>query len=49
MPARGIRVERGLESSNTAAANSILKDLVDLHSLGLISRLKCVLSTVDKI
>ena len=31
-----------LESIDTAAANSILKDSVDLHSLGLISRLKCV-------
>jgi hypothetical protein len=43
------RMERGLESSNTAAAYSILKDSVDLHSFGLTSRLICVLCTADKI
>ena len=46
--AKGIRMERGLESSNTAAAYSILKDSVDLHSFGLTSRLICVLCTLIK-
>ena len=43
---RGFRMERGLESIDTAAANSILKDSVDLHPIGLISRLRCGWSNI---
>ena len=42
-------MERGLQSSNAAAAYSIVKDSVDLHSFGLTSRLICILCTADKI